>query len=49
VQLRVLAVPQERFPDRWWTSQDAAREVLLEWSKIAFYLVGGRFRAGSSP
>jgi uncharacterized SAM-binding protein YcdF (DUF218 family) len=49
VQLRVLAVPQERFPNRWWTSQDAAREVLLEWSKIAFYLAGGRFRAGASP
>ena len=46
VEFRVLSVPQEPFPDRWWTSQGAAREVLLEWTKIVFYLVGGRFRAG---
>ncbi len=41
----VVSVPQEPFPDRWWTSQDAAREVLLEWTKIVFYLFGGQFRA----
>ncbi|MEW5864886.1 MAG: hypothetical protein AB1773_15040 [Pseudomonadota bacterium] len=35
-------------PDAWWTSQDAAREVLLEWAKIAWYLLGGRFRAASA-
>lgn len=45
IQVAVVAVPQEKFPDRWWTSQDAAREVLLEWAKIVFYLGGGRFRA----
>ena len=43
--IRVLATTQEAFPDRWWTSQAAAREVLLEWTKIAFYALGGRFRA----
>lgn len=43
--LAVCATPYETFPDDWWRSQDAAREVLLEWAKIVFYLGGGRFRA----
>jgi uncharacterized SAM-binding protein YcdF (DUF218 family) len=43
--LAVLAAREESVPARWWTSQDAAREVLLEWAKILFYLLGGRFRA----
>lgn len=42
--LAVCATP-EAFPDAWWRSQDAAREVLLEWAKIAFWLGGGRYRA----
>jgi uncharacterized SAM-binding protein YcdF (DUF218 family) len=41
----VCATPYESFPDDWWHSQDAAREVLLEWAKLAFYLLGGRFSA----
>lgn len=45
VTLAVCATPHEPFPDEWWRSQDAAREVLLEWAKIVFYLVGGRFSA----
>jgi uncharacterized SAM-binding protein YcdF (DUF218 family) len=45
VGINVAAVPQEQFPDRWWVSQDAAREVLLEWAKIVFYVLGGRYRA----
>jgi uncharacterized SAM-binding protein YcdF (DUF218 family) len=44
-QLAVCATPYETFPDEWWRSQDAARDVLLEWSKIVFYQLGGRFRA----
>ena len=44
IVVAVVAAPQEFFPDRWWTSQDAAREVLLEWSKLLFYLLGGRYR-----
>lgn len=43
--IRVVAAGQEAFPARWWTSQTAARDVLLEWTKITFYLAGGRFRA----
>jgi uncharacterized SAM-binding protein YcdF (DUF218 family) len=45
--LAVCATPYETFPDEWWRSQDAARDVLLEWSKIVFYVLGGRFRAAS--
>lgn len=44
--LAVCATP-EAFPDAWWRSQDAAREVLLEWAKIAFWLGGGRYQASA--
>lgn len=43
--IRVVAAGQEVFPARWWTSQGAARDVLLEWVKVLFYVLGGRFRA----
>jgi len=43
--LMVCATPYEVFPDDWWRSQDAARDVLLEWAKILFFLVGGRYSA----
>ena len=45
VALAVCATPYEEFPDPWWRSQDAARDVLLEWAKLAFYFAGGRFSA----
>lgn len=45
VTFAVCATPYEPFPEDWWRSQDAAREVLLEWAKIVFYLAGGRFSA----
>jgi len=48
VKLIVCATPYETFPDEWWRSQDAAREVLLEWVKIAFFLAGGRFSAAAT-
>ena len=41
----ICATPYETFPDDWWQSQDAARDVLLEWAKLAFYLLGGRYSA----
>lgn len=41
--LTVCATPYEEFPARWWTSQDAARDLLLESAKLAFYSFGGRF------
>ncbi len=43
VALRVVATPYEEFPARWWTSQDAARDLLLEMAKLGFYSLGGRF------
>ncbi len=48
IEFAVVATPLETFPDDWWRSQDSAREVLLEWVKIAFFLVGGRFSAGNA-
>lgn len=41
--LTVCATPYEEFPARWWTSQDAARDLLLESAKLTFYSLGGRF------
>ncbi len=43
----VLGTPYESFPAQWWKDQDAARNVLLEVSKIIFYRLGGRFGAGN--
>jgi uncharacterized SAM-binding protein YcdF (DUF218 family) len=50
VTLAVCATPYESLPDEWWRSQDSAREVVLEWTKLVFYLLGGRFstRAGGA-
>jgi uncharacterized SAM-binding protein YcdF (DUF218 family) len=42
-ELIVVATPYETFPQRWWTSQDAARDLLLESTKLGFYILGGRF------
>ena len=48
VAIAVVATPYERFPARWWTDQDTARNVLLEIAKIAFYLMGGRFMSSAA-
>jgi uncharacterized SAM-binding protein YcdF (DUF218 family) len=42
-RVRIVPTPYDPFPARWWTDQDAARNVLLELAKIAFYRLGGRF------
>lgn len=44
-----VATPYERIPARWWTDQDAARSVVLEVTKVAFYLFGGGYRAARNP
>ena len=51
-----VATPCERIPARWWTDQEAAPDVLLEVTgvvlevtKIAFYLFGGAYRAIRNP
>jgi len=41
--IRFVATSYELLPKQWWTSQDAARNVLLEIPKIVFYKIGGRF------
>lgn len=43
-RFQVLGTPYEPFPARWWTDQDAARNVILEVAKIVFYQLGGRFK-----
>lgn len=43
--IHVVATSYEQFPDRWWASQDSARDLLLELTKIVFYAVGGRYLA----
>ncbi len=42
-ELRVLGDPYEPFPAKWWTNQDAARNVMLEGMKLMFYQLGGSF------
>lgn len=42
-QVTVVGTPYEPLPEEWWSSQDAARNVLLETVKILLYLGGGRF------
>lgn len=43
-RVRVVASGNEPFPERWWTEQEAARNVLLESAKMIYYKLGGRFR-----
>lgn len=43
-RVHVVVSGREPFPARWWTEQEAARNVLLESAKIVFYELGGRFR-----
>jgi uncharacterized SAM-binding protein YcdF (DUF218 family) len=44
---RVLGTPYEPFPEKWWTNQDSARNVLLEIIKIIFFETGGRFQSST--
>jgi uncharacterized SAM-binding protein YcdF (DUF218 family) len=41
--LRFIGNRYEPFPKAWWTDQAAARSVVLELAKTAYYLAGGRF------
>lgn len=41
--IRIVATRFEEFPEKWWADQQAARNVLLEVAKLAFYALGGRF------
>jgi uncharacterized SAM-binding protein YcdF (DUF218 family) len=44
---KVLGTPYEPFPEKWWTNQDSARNVILEIIKIIFYETGGRFQSST--
>ena len=41
--VRVVGSPHSPFKKQWWTDQDSARAVVLEVSKILFYICGGRY------
>ncbi len=41
--IRVIATSYDPLPQAWWKNQNAARNVLLELAKIAFYQLGGRY------
>lgn len=41
--ITVVATPYESFSRPWWKDQDMARWAVLELSKTAYYMVGGRF------
>ncbi len=42
-RIRMLATSYDPLPSSWWKDQSAARNVLLELAKIAYYKLGGRF------
>ncbi len=42
-RLAVVANRFETLPDAWWRDQAAARNIVLEFAKTAWYLLGGRF------
>lgn len=41
--VRVVATRYEDFPQQWWREQAAAKSVLLETARLAFYFAGGRY------
>ena len=42
-RIRMIATSYDPLPSSWWKDQNAARNVLLELAKIAYYKLGGRF------
>lgn len=48
IKFIVLGTPYESFTEKWWNDQDSARNVILETTKIIFFLTGGRFYSGAS-
>jgi uncharacterized SAM-binding protein YcdF (DUF218 family) len=43
-RILVVASAEEPLPQRWWTDQEAARNVVLEVVKLIFYRLGQSFR-----
>ncbi|WP_243310630.1 YdcF family protein [Fundidesulfovibrio agrisoli] len=48
-EIRVAGAPQEALRTAWWSGQESARMVMLEFPKTVYYLLGGRFRSSQSP
>lgn len=46
-EVAVVATSYETVPRQWWRDQESARNILLETAKTLFFLVGGRYRAGT--
>ena len=44
----VVATPYGRLPEKWWRDQATARQVVLEFAKTAYYLIGGRFSSSNA-
>lgn len=42
-EISVVGTPYESFQKQWWKDQGSARNVMLEFVKILFYVLGGRF------
>jgi len=42
-RILVVASGEEPLPERWWTHQESARNVLLELAKLVFYRLGFSF------
>lgn len=42
-ELSVVGNSYEPFPAKWWTNQDAARNVMLEVMKLVYFQLGGAF------
>lgn len=43
--IKVVGTPYESFPVKWWTEQDAAKNLILEVFKILYYKTGGSFHS----
>jgi len=43
-RILVVASAEEPLPQAWWTDQEAARNVVLEFVKLIFYRLGQSFR-----
>lgn len=48
ISISVVATPYDRIPEKWWTDQAAARLVVLEYTKMAYYVFGGRFTSNNA-
>lgn len=47
-EILVTGTPYDPFPTAWWSQRDSAQAVILEMSKIVFYLLGGDFDSGQT-